>query len=149
MEVRKKLKARRKGISSLLMLLVGIFILCVVVYSSTMPLEKMALQSQLNDVGRGAMFRVEAEGGLSPQTEKLIKDKLAEKGLNRDLVTIESNRKVNPSNPLPNSNYGENVTLTIKYQYKYNIKDVVGFTIKDGAEKTEELQYKTSSTAKN
>jgi hypothetical protein len=149
MEIRKKLKARRKGISSLLMLLVGIFILCVVVYSSTMPLEKMALQSQLNDVGRGAMFRVEAEGGLSPQTEKLIKDKLAEKGLNRDLVTIESNRKVNPSNPLPNSNYGENVTLTIKYQYKYNIKDVVGFTIKDGAEKTEELQYKTSSTAKN
>lgn len=149
MEIIRKLKSRRKGVSNLIMLLVVIFIICVVLYSATMPIEKMAVYSQIMDVGRGAMFRVEAEGGLSPKTENLIKEKLLEKGISEDLITIESNRRINPSNPIQNSNFGEDVTLVIKYQYKYKVKEVVGFTIKDGDEKTEVLQYKTSSTAKN
>ena len=143
------LKEKEKGASTFIALLLGVFILCVVIYSATIPLEKMALYSQIMGIGRGAMFRVEAEGGLSPQTEKLIKDKLAEKGFKTDLITVESNRKVNPSNPTPNSNFGEDVSLTIKYQYKYNVKDITGFSIKDGKEKTEVLQYTKNSTAKN
>lgn len=140
-------KKRKKGMSHLLMLMVSVFLIVVFVGAMTIPLEKIGVQAQIYEVGRSAMLKLEADGGMTDKTKTLIEDKLKEKGLDVSLMKIECNKVVSPLNTTPT--FGEDITLTITYDYKYNTKKIVGFNVSTGAEVINSIIFKDSCTSKN
>lgn len=144
-----KRSLKREGLSNFIALIVVVFFLCIISYMNLAPLEKLAIQSKVNDVGRGAMFRIEADGGLTEETKKLIRDEFDSKGLDSSLVDIYCNNVISPLDGKPISNFGEKVQLKLTYTYRYSVKKIIGFDISEGEMQEEEIVFQNFSTAKN
>ncbi len=143
------LKKRKKGMSNLITLLFAIFLLCLFsMLLITTPLKQLALQTLLNEVGRSALLKIEADGGLTNETKEMIKNRFQDKGLDVGDLTISCNSVITPTNPTP-LNYGENLTLELSFKYSYTEKEYVGFNITDGETKEDVVKFKGSCTSKN
>lgn len=146
----KHFSKRKNGMSGWIVVLVAVFVFFVVIYYSYKPSERLAIYHNLLEASRNVTFKVEQEGGLSANTEEIIKKNIEEKGLDRNLLTIECSKRVDPTSPSYTPNFGENIKVVLKYKYKMKIKEIgEGLKIEDGEEKIIEIPCTSFITSKN
>lgn len=75
---------------------------------------------QIYDAGRmveaalqGAQLKLAADGGLSPQVERLVRERIRAEGGNPRHLSVGGSR--------PHTPYGELITLHVRYQQEYTL----------------------------
>lgn len=108
------LKHKKKGIvNAFIGTLICIFIIYATVMLIIYSLQPLAIYSELREVGRGEILRMEAEGGLNTDIENDINDSLSKLGYNSSYLTITGDQASN------NPSYGSKLNLNLSYQYHY------------------------------
>jgi hypothetical protein len=142
-------KSKEGGIvNAFLGTIVAVFFLICVVYFSIEPLHELCIADYVQDITRTAILRCEADGGLTKNTETLIRGQFNTYHLDPDNVTIECTKQGAESYP-PVTTFGQDITLKVTYKYTYKSKAVVGFGLNDGNSHTVTISKTISTTAKN
>lgn len=113
-----------------------------------LPIEKLGVYNQLQNIERGALYRCEAEGGLTDATKTIILKDASARGLDTSKITIICNMPIT-SDDKAVSTFGDEIDLTLSYAYTYSSPKLQGFTLSAGDIKTETIVVKTSTTSKN
>ena len=143
------IKNKSEGfVSQYLAFLIVLLMLLVLFFQFITPLQEMGIHNRLMMIDRAALFRCEADGGLSTTTITQINNDLQDAGLDTSKLTIQCNNvlQADGSNALT---YGSDITLTLNYAFTYTKTNYITLTNTNQTQQTDIIPASISTTTKD
>lgn len=137
-------RTKHKG-NAFIATIVALFILLAVVFALVIQLKPLTIYSNLKEVGRMAILKMESDGGITSDTRNMITNTLNFDGYNKDYLIISPSTDVT-SSTIPD--YGSKLTLDLIYAYHYKFYSMAHLFEIDSVEKTMNITVHISTTSK-
>ena len=125
--------------------LIGFFLFISIFMLMITEIKPVIIHFDLNSAARGAILKIETDGGITSETRQNIINGLNFDSYDPSKLTIEPEQDVTGSTK---ASYGANISIDLTYKYTHKEYGFSGFDIVS-TEVTEPIHVHMSTTSKN